>query len=71
LDEKEKVIKKDNLNFYFFASVQSDLTEAFARLNQTPLALFRDDKNPNKDFFYICITGTYFILLPFILPYQK
>jgi hypothetical protein len=69
LDEKEKVIKKDNL--FFFAkiknkNVQSDLAEAFAKLNQVPLALFthqkktsslskqkRQTKNPNKNFFSI------------------
>jgi hypothetical protein len=41
------------------------LTEAFARLNQVPLAFFPRDKNPdNENFFYIYIkmTGTYFII---------
>jgi hypothetical protein len=64
LDEIEKVIKKDNLNFYLFAKIkcfQSDLTEAFAKLNQVPLTLLRSDKD---NFLCICIqmTGTYFIL---------
>jgi hypothetical protein len=45
------------------------LTEALAKLNQVPLAFFRRDENPNKDFFYILIriNGTYFILLQFIV----
>jgi hypothetical protein len=44
------------------------LTEAFAKLNQVPLALFPSDENPeNENFFYIFIktTGTYFY--PFII----
>jgi hypothetical protein len=46
---------------------QSDLTEAFSKLNQVPLALFPSDENPDKNFFCICIrmTGTYFY--PFIV----
>jgi hypothetical protein len=46
------------------------LTEAFAKLNQEPLALFPNEENPNKEnFFYIGIrmNRTYFILLPFIV----
>jgi hypothetical protein len=46
------------------------LTEAFAKLNQVPLALFPRDENPNKDnllYIYIRMTGTYFIFLPFTL----
>jgi hypothetical protein len=42
---------------------QIDLTEAFSRLSQVPLALFSSDENPDKDnFLYIHIemTGTYF-----------
>jgi hypothetical protein len=42
------------------------LADALVKLNQTPLALFRDE-NPGKNFLYIYIemTGTYFILLLF------
>jgi hypothetical protein len=45
------------------------LTEALAKLNQVPLALFPSDKDENPDFLYISIrmTGTYFIHLPFIV----
>jgi hypothetical protein len=64
LDEKEKVIKKSDNNkersqfLPFFAKIecfQSDLTEAFAKLNQVPLALIHSDENPDKNFLYIYI----------------
>jgi hypothetical protein len=45
------------------------LAEAFAKLNQAPLALIHSDENPeNEYFFYISIkmTGN-FIILPFIM----
>jgi hypothetical protein len=45
---------------------QSDLTEAFSKLNQVPLARFRFENSENN-FLYIYIgTGKCFILLPFI-----
>jgi hypothetical protein len=38
------------------------LTEAFAKLNQVPLAFPGDNDPDNENFFYISIiTGTYFI----------
>jgi hypothetical protein len=52
---------------------QSDLTEAFAKLNQVPLALFPSDENPEiENFFniYIEMTGTYFILYSFKNAYK-
>jgi hypothetical protein len=59
--KSNNVIRKDNLNFYpFFAKIkcfQSDLTEALAKLNQMPLALFRNE-NPGKNFLYIYIRMT-------------
>jgi hypothetical protein len=69
---------KDNLNFYQkkvkilqnLANVQSDLKEALVKLNQVPLALVPIDNDPdNENVFciYIEMTGTYFILLPFIV----
>jgi hypothetical protein len=47
------------------------LTEAFAKLNQTPLALFPSDENhpDNGDFFYIYIdmSGIHFKFYPFTI----
>jgi hypothetical protein len=54
---------------------QSDLTEALARLNQTPLVLFPSDNDPNNEkvfrSIFIEMTGTYFILLAFIFKIKK
>jgi hypothetical protein len=53
---------------------QSDLTEAFAKLNQVPLSLFpSDDENPDKNFFYICIEvpGSYLSFYHLLFKIKK